>query len=170
MHIELLILRLVHVLGGIAWVGFAAYNTFYLVPTLTEMGPAAGAVTAGLQKRKLFTVLPIIAVVTMLAGIRLMMLVAAGSNGTWFTSATGRAISFGAAASIAGFALGLAVARPAMMRSAALMAERASASADRQREIDGEVTKLRARGGWSAKWSTYLLLAAAAAMAVARYV
>jgi hypothetical protein len=50
MAAEVLVLRLVHILGGIAWVGFAAFNTYFLIPSLGEAGPAAGPVMGGGHK------------------------------------------------------------------------------------------------------------------------
>ena len=67
MAAEMLVLRVVHVLGGVFWVGAMMYNAFFLMPALSQAGPAAGPVMAGMQQRKLFMWLPIVAVATMLA-------------------------------------------------------------------------------------------------------
>ena len=54
MQAEMLILRVVHVLGGIFWVGSALFMAFMLMPALASAGPAAGAVMGAMQRRRLF--------------------------------------------------------------------------------------------------------------------
>ena len=51
MELLLLVLRLVHVVGGILWVGFAVFVPFYLAPAIAEVGPDGGKVMAALQRR-----------------------------------------------------------------------------------------------------------------------
>lgn len=62
MSAELIVLRLVHVLGGIFWVGSGLFMVFFLVPAMGTVGPTAGQVMGGLQQRRLITVVPVIAV------------------------------------------------------------------------------------------------------------
>lgn len=169
MHAELLVLRLAHVLGGIAWVGFAAYNTIFLIPTLAEAGPAAGPVTAGLQKRKLFTALPVLATITIVTGLRLLMITSTGFSAAYFATRPGLAYAAGAVAGIVGFVIAMFLTRPSMLRVGALLAMRPGATPEAQRTIDAEVAALRARASWSGQASTAALIASAAAMAVARY-
>lgn len=169
MSAELVVLRLVHVLGGIAWVGFAAFNTYFLGPALGASGPAAGAVMAKLQERKLFTVLPWIALATMLSGLRLLMLTSTGFSAAYFETRGGFTYAAGGAAALVGFFIALLLTRPSMVRAGALLVQRAAASPDEQRRIDGQVARLRAKAGVSGQVSTLLLLASAAAMALARY-
>ena len=70
MMAELLVLRLVHVLGGVFWVVAMMYNAFFLMPTIAQAGPAAaGPIIAGFQQPKLFVWLPIVAILTMAIGV-----------------------------------------------------------------------------------------------------
>ena len=84
MEAELIVLRLIHVLGGIFWVGSALFTAIYLVPSLAQAGPAAGQVMGALQRRRLFIVLPTVAVLTVLSGIRLMQLTSDGFSAAYF--------------------------------------------------------------------------------------
>lgn len=170
MNAELIVLRLVHVVGGMLWVGFAAYNTFFLLPSMAEAGPAGGPVIAGLQKRKLFVILPILALLVILAGFRLMMIAGQGSNGAWFHSRSGMVFSAGALIAIVVFVFGVTVVRPTMNKVMALSAERAKASPDRQATLDGEIAKLRRRAEIASKASTHALLLTSVTMAIGRYV
>lgn len=169
MHAEIIFLRLLHVVGGMLWVGFAAYNTFFLIPAFADAGPAAAPVFGGLQKRKLFVFLPIIATLTILSGVRLLMIASEGFSAAFFQTRMGLTFTGGGAIGIVGFVIGLLLTRPSMDKAGALMAKRGTASPEEQREIDAKVAKLRALGATSGLWSTALILIAGVAMAVARY-
>ena len=89
MTAEILVLRLVHILGGIFWVGSGLFTTFFLVPALASSGPSAGPVMTALQRRHLFTALPVSALLTILSGLRLMWIGSAGFAPAYFASASG---------------------------------------------------------------------------------
>jgi uncharacterized membrane protein len=167
---ELIALRLIHVMGGIFWVGAMMYNTFFLMPAMNAAGPqASGAVSKGLMARHLFTVMPTVAVLTMLSGLRLMQLTSSGFSATWFQSPGGSTYAMGGLAAIVAFVGGLLLSRPTMMKLGATLAERAQAPADRHAAIDARIAGLRTRASIVNGTVSALLLAAAAAMAVARY-
>ena len=42
-----ILLRLIHIVLGAAWVGMMVMNVVFLTPTLRDAGPAAGPVMAG---------------------------------------------------------------------------------------------------------------------------
>ncbi len=170
MMAETIVLRLIHVLGGIFWVGTMAYNTFFLVPAFAAAGPqATGSITKVLRDRHLFTVLPTVAILVMLSGIRLMQLTSSNFAAAWFHSPSGMTYAIGGAAAIVGFLVGMFIGRPAMMRMSALLGERASAPADRHATLDATITALRARTSVANAVVSVLLLGSAGAMAVARY-
>ena len=77
MNPELAVLRIVHILGGMIWVGTSLFMGSFLMPALATVGPTGGAVIGALKNRRLFTIIPAIALLTMLAGLRLMMIVVA---------------------------------------------------------------------------------------------
>lgn len=166
MQAELLVLRLVHVLGGIFWVGSAFFMAIFLFPALAASGPAAGQVMGAIQRRRIFSVLPTIALLTLLSGVRLMQLTSDNFSAAYFASPGGRVIAWGGTFAIAAFVVGLLIARPAGLRLARLNAGPESTdparAAERQRlqrivKVVGVVNLV-------------LLLAAAVAMAIARYV
>jgi uncharacterized membrane protein len=157
---ELLVLRLVHILGGIWWVGAGLFTTFYVAPALKAAGPAAaGAVMGNMQKRHLFTVMPIVAILTMLSGLRLMMIVSAG-NADWFRHMPGHIYSVSGALAVIAFLASLLVARPAMLKAQKL----AQSGGD-----SATIQKLQQRGATVTMIAVVFLIIAAAGMAVARY-
>lgn len=162
-----LILRLLHVGLGVFWVGAVLFVTFLLLPAMGEAGPAAGAVMAGLQKRRMMEILPLVAVVTIISGFWLYGR-NAGIEG-WAGTRVGIALGTGGLLATIALVLGLVVIRPASIKAAALMAgmtqvpegpERASRMAAAQ--------QLRQRSMTWSRIVALLLILTTALMAVAR--
>ena len=170
MNGEFIVLRLVHILGGIFWVGSGLFTAFFLVPALAKSGPAAGQIMAALQQRRLFTVLPIVALLTIFSGLRLMWLTSAGFDPVYFAGPVGRTFSMSGGFAILAFILSLAVARPAAVRAASLGASLATAPDEATRtRLTAQLTGLRRRGAIASTVVLVLFVLGAAGMAVARY-
>ena len=168
---EFIVLRLVHVVGGLFWVGAGLFNFLWLAPAMMQAGPAAAPIMATLQRRRLFVVLPTVALLTILSGLRLMQLMSNGFSAAYFQ--TGPGATFGAAggAAILAFLLGITVALPTQKRMGALGAALAQATDDAAREATrAEMGRLQRRLAVLGPVVTGLLVLAAAGMAVARYV
>ena len=170
MTAEILVLRLVHILGGIFWLGSGLFTALFLVPALARVGPAgAGPVMGALQQRRLFTVLPIVAIATILSGVRLLHIASSGFAPAYFGTGTGRTLLWSGIAAILAFLLSLIVARPAMVRATALATSMATLSDAERGTRAAEVERLRRRGANATALAMLLLVAAASGMAVARY-
>ena len=155
----LLLLRLVHILSGIFWVGTMMFNTAFLFPAFKDAGPEGAKVGAALAKRRFMVVMPIVALVTILSGVWLFSLVSGGFQATFMQSHMATALSFGAACAIVAFIIGVVVVRPAMVQATTL------AQSNPQR-----AQVLRVRADVVGRVVTALVVLAAAAMAVARYI
>jgi hypothetical protein len=167
---EIIVLRLVHVVGGILWVGAAVFNMLFLAPALRRAGPAAGPIMATLRQRGLFVFLPAVALLTILSGVRLMAIMSGGFDAAWFGSAHGSAYAWSGLIAIVAFVLGVTVTRPLGNRLGALGAELARAEDDAARAALG--AQLASAQKWMAITGlalTAMLLVSAAGMAVARY-
>lgn len=170
MNAELLVLRLVHILGGIFWVGSLMFTSFFLMPALGSSPAVAGEVMAGLQKRRLFTLLPIVALLTILSGLRLLWIVSAGFSDAYLSTSTGRTFSASAVAAIVAFLLSLLVSRPGFLRVGRLSATLATTTDQGARQrISAEMQRLRRRVSIANAIVATLLLLTAAGMAIARY-
>ncbi len=169
MDLILLILRLIHILGGTLWVGFGVFVPLVLAPALGELGPEAGKVMAALQRRGLTTLLPLLALATTLSGLWLYWRVGGVAVSEFLMSRRGLALAAGSLLAIVAYALGMAITRPAMMRVNAALQELATAAASERERIQAAVARLRNRGAVAGQWGSVLLLASAACMAVARY-
>jgi len=167
---EIIALRLIHILGGIFWVGVMLFNVLFLFPAMAAIGPAAGPLMGELQRRRLMTVLPFVAILTMVSGMRLMWITSGGFSPDYFSFPTGRALAVGAVAAVAGFLVGIGVGRPAAMRAAQLGASLASVSDAAERAaMAGTMSAVRRRAAMANAVTMILLVISAGAMAIARY-
>ncbi|MEP6619690.1 MAG: hypothetical protein ABJE47_10250 [bacterium] len=165
---EILVLRLIHIVGGIFWVGSSLFTALFLAPALTTSGVNAGQVFGALQQRRLFTALPLVAVCVILSGMRLMWIASAGSA-TFFASTPGHAFGAAGGCAILAFAISLVVGRPTAVRSARLGAAVATATDEERPKIMAQLAALRTRGARANALTTALLTLAAVGMSVARY-
>lgn len=169
MNAELLVLRLVHILGGIFWVGSLMFTSFFLMPALGSSPAVAGEVMAGLQKRRLFTLLPIVALLTILSGLRLLWIASVGFSDAYLSTSTGRTFSASAVAAIVAFLLSLLVSRPGFLRVGRLSATLATTTDQGAKQrISAEMQRLRRRVAIANAIVATLLLLTAAGMAIAR--
>src|ERR1700674_5327679 len=122
MRAEFLVLRLIHILSGITWVGSGIYTSIFLVPALSSSPAVMGQVMEGLQRRRIFLVLQIVAALTILSGLRLLWIDSAGFAASYFASGTGRTFAISAGAAIVAAVLSFGVGRPAMVRAGTIAA------------------------------------------------
>jgi hypothetical protein len=166
-----IVLRLIHVVAGALWVGMATFTTYYLQPALQEAGPDGGKVMAAIQRRGIMTVMPILAVATLLSGLWLYLRAAGGQHAAFAQSGPGMAFGIGGLAAIAGWLTGMFAMRPAMMKAVALAQSLGPAATPEERQRVGpQAEQLRRRATVAGKAMTHLLFLAIAAMAVARYI
>ena len=165
----LLLLRLFHVVLGVLWVGMMGFTVIFLTPALREAGPSGQPVMAALQRRKLMIVMPLIALGTIISGLMLMERLFR-DMGVVASSRMGLTLIVGGVMSLIAFILGITVMRGAMMGAARLAQSLESASPSERGEIGARIQRLRARGAVVGQVIFGLLLVAAGAMAVARYI
>ena len=166
----LLIMRFLHVMTGIFWAGTMMFTARFLFPAIQDAGPDGAKVGAALAKRGFMTVMPIVALVTILSGLWLYWRVSGGFQSGFMRSGMGTTLAIGALCAITAFILGVVVARPAMLRAMALSQSAAQASPAERDGILKTAQALRARSNSATRLVAVLLGLAAAAMAVARYI
>jgi len=170
MDLYVVVLRLLHIVFGVLWVGFACFVPFVLMPSLMDAGPAAGPVMGAIQRRGLPKIMSAFAGITILAGILLLRRVSGGFRPEFMGSHMGMALSIGALAALIAFAIGMIMVRPAMTKAATLSEGLGSVTSDSERAaLMATIGALRTRGAAGGKWVAWLLLFALAAMASARY-
>jgi hypothetical protein len=165
------VLRLVHIISGVFWVGSVMFTALLLAPTLRALGPGAGPVMNQLVKvRKLPMVMMSSALLTMAAGIWLFMIDMSLSQGAFMKSGSGMTFSIGAVFAILAFAVGMAVNLPASKRLAAIGTAVAARGGPPTPEEQGELQRLNGRMSTASQIVMILLVLATGAMAIARYV
>ena len=170
MDTYMVVLRVVHILAGVFWVGAALTTILFLQPTAHEVGPAAGPFMAHLAgKKRLVDWVLRAAGLTILAGVLMYWRVSGGLNTDWIGSAEGIAVTVGALCGIAAFSLGLTVVKPTIMATLAIGREVAASGGTPTPEQGAKLQALQKRGKDVGQIIVPLLIVAVAAMAAARY-
>ena len=167
----MVVLRLIHIVGGVIWVGAVVLMTMFVVPAMRGAGQAGGRVMQELvQRRRLSFYMNIVGGLTMLSGLTMYGYLAARTDGVWAGSRPGMVFGFGALATIVAAVLGGAIVGRAGKQLGAL-GERVQASGSPPSAADAaQMEALQARMGRTSRIVAVLILIAAASMAIARYV
>jgi uncharacterized membrane protein len=165
-----IVLRIVHILAGVFWVGSGLFFFFLLEPTVTELGPQGAPVMRHLtEKKRMPFVILTASGLTVLAGLLLYWRSSGGFDVDWITSSTGLTFTLGGAAAIVAFLMGFVAIKPRVDRMAAIGGEVAAAggtpSQSQLAEIQGIQHSLRTIG----LVDMILLTFAVVAMAAARF-
>ena len=170
MDIALVILRFLHIVLGAYWAGVMIFTALYLEPSVRAAGPAGGQVMGQLVARGHLTVMPIVALITILTGVDLLRRVSGGFDPAWTASPMGIALTIGAISAIVAFVIGVFVMRPATLRVMALTQAAMQAPEGPARDAQlAAVAPLRRRVTLTMRWVAVLLGIAVTTMAVARY-
>lgn len=155
MDIGLIVLRVLHIVLGSFWVGTIFFTALFLMPAMAAAGPDAAKVGQALQQRRFMTIVPIMAVLTMLTGVDLLRRASTNFQSAWFGSGPGMGYSTGMLAAVAAFIVGFFIMRPLMLKAMTLP--------------PAEGAPLRAKAMRMNQIVAVLLLVAVSAMAAARY-
>jgi hypothetical protein len=163
-----IVLRLLHILGGIFWVGTMILLAGFLLPTARATGPNGGRFMQHLMlHRRLPVYLGLAALLTVLSGIILYARMAAATHGAWAGSRPGIAYGVGAVAAILAAAVGGPIGSSAGRKMLAV--GQAIGPGGPSAEQQAELARLQGRMALGARIAASLLLVAASAMAVGRY-
>jgi len=163
MAMEMMALRIVHMLGGVFWAGSVFFISYFLLPSMQQAGSAAaGPVMLGLNQRKLFTIMPLVALISILAGFRMMQIVSGGFLTDYFWSSAGRWYAGSSVPVLFGFFVGVFIGRPAALTALKLGAE------DREKHA-AEIGRLQMRAALAMRFTASMLMLGVIGMAAARY-
>lgn len=169
----IVLLRLVHILAGIFWLGATLTLAAFLLPAMRDIGPSAGPfMRQVMQARRLRLWINISMTLAILAGFALYGIDSATSAGVFARSATGKVLGLGALFAIVAAGFAGAMSQPAGNKLNALserLAEAQRTGAANPSDILGQVEALRTRISRGLTISAVLLLLSATTMAIARY-
>jgi uncharacterized membrane protein len=160
-----LLLRLIHILAGVFWVGAIFVIAGFLLPTARAMGREGGRF---MQQRRLPIFLAIAALLTVFSGFTLYGRLVSATHGAWAGTPPGMAYGVGGLAAILGALVGMVVSGPAARRMAALGLRGAGEGAPSAAQ-QAEIERLQGRLVLGSRLVAGFLAVAAGAMAVARY-
>ena len=158
--VVLFLLRAIHIVGGVLWVGGVVVVGLFLLPATQAVGPAAQPMMQFIMgRRKLPVYLMSLGVVTTLGGLLLFYRNVSLTRGVWARSPMGVGISVRAAAAILALIVGMTVSAPA--------AKKMNGPPDSMTPDQRAVLMRRLTLG--ARLTFFLLLVSALFMATARY-
>lgn len=166
------VLRLVHIIGGVFWVGSVMFATLILAPSLKALGPGAGPVMNQLVKvRKMPIAMMISGILTVAAGLWLLMIdMRTAQSGMFMQSGMGRTLSLGGGIAILALIFGMTVNLPASKKLAALGGAIAARGGPPNPEEAAEMQRLSGRMYVAGQVVMVMLILATVAMALARYI
>jgi uncharacterized membrane protein len=166
----LLVLRLLHIVIGVFWVGAVVFIAFFLIPSIRASGAAGGAVMQRLTSRQMHLWLMGASILTVLSGIGLYWHDSAGfSSSAWLGSGPGRTFGLGAVLALVAIAIGMAVNSRAAKQLGDLAAQVQAGGRPPSPDEASAMQRLQDRLATGAVLAAILLLVATAAMAAARY-
>jgi hypothetical protein len=166
-----LVLRLIHVVVGVVWGGAIVFIAAFLLPALRGVGPASGPVMGYLvEKKKMPMYLMAGVALTVLSGLTLYWNDSSGFHSEWMKSGPARTFGAGGVLAIIVAIMGMTINAPAAKKMAAIGAAVRASGGPPSAEQAAELARLQARLAGAMKVAAVLVIAAAALMAVARYV
>ena len=166
MNILVVILRLLHIISGVLWVGASLVMFFFVGPTLAATAEAGQKFAQHLIRKTRFTaIITISAILTVLAGASLYWIDSDGLSSAWTHSSVGLGFGLGAGFGLLGLIFGI------------MVGNSNSAIAKLGSQIQGKPTPeqlaqigaLRKRLSVVSPLNAYSLILATLLMAIARY-
>ena len=166
----LIVLRFLHIVAGVLWVGGVVFVAAFLMPSLRAVGPTAGAVMAQIGQVRKYPIFAMVqATLVILSGIALIIEDSGAAPGSWMQSGAGRMFSTGGALAILGAVLGMTLSSPAARKMGAIAGGVAKRGGAPTAEEAAEMQRLQAKVAGSTRVVAALLILATIAMAIARY-
>jgi len=160
------LLRIIHIVGGVIWVGGTLTMTFFIGPTIGATAEAGQKFVGHLMNNLKFSNrMAAASGSTILAGFILYWIDSQGFSSPWMSSGAGRGFGIGAGFALVGFVFGILIGQTtkAMAKLGAQMQGKPSA------EQMSQMQKIRGQQGTYSIIATVALLLALVFMAIARY-
>lgn len=171
MDMEIIVLRLLHIVFGVIWAGWAVSLWLFVEPAARASGAAGGVfmqnITGNTPLLKVMTIAPLLVII---AGIRLLWITSGGFDGAWMATSQGITLLLGSVSGIVVFIYGMMVMRPAGMRMGALAQQIQAGGAPPTPEQLAEIGKLRQTLSTGGRIAAIALIVTTALMSVARFV
>lgn len=166
MNVLVIVLRLIHILSGVFWVGGAMISAFFLAPAAAATGEAGQKMMGYMiTKGRMSVRITAAAILTVLAGAALYWKDSNGLTSAWTTSATGWGFGIGAVFALIGLYFGIQVGLNVKKIGEIAATAQGKPSPDQLADIQAAQKRL----SLVSQISTVALVLALACMATARY-
>jgi uncharacterized membrane protein len=162
--VVLFLLRAIHIIGGVFWVGGIVMVTLFVLPAARSVGPSGQQMLMDIMlRRKLSVYLIASAILTTIAGFLLYGRNMSLSAGAWGRSPMGIGMTVGAVCAIIAVIIGMTISAPAAKKMAAAGAPGGTPLTEEERN------RLQRLTGVASRVVLVLLAVAVMTMATARY-
>lgn len=168
MDLYVIVLRLVHVLAGVLWVGGVWVLAGFVEPTSRSLGPDGGRFMQRLVPR-FSTAMLWSATLAVLSGLLLYWRASGGLRLAWITTGTGLALTVGGLAALGASYFGFWVVNRTGRRLMALGAAIQAQGAPPTPEQGAEMAALQERIRQGGVWTAALLVVTVVGMAAGQY-
>jgi hypothetical protein len=166
-----LLIRLLHVLTGVVWVGGAILIAGHLMPAVRAAGAGGAAVMKQLTVvQRLPAKLALLGITAIASGGYLLWIESAGLSSNWISTGPGITYCVGAIATLLAAIIGIGINIPAANRMGALAAAVNARAQGATPDENQTLGRLAARIAGGTRVVALLLVLATASMAVARYI
>jgi uncharacterized membrane protein len=170
MDIYLIILRIVHILAGVLWVGSAGFFVFLVSPTAQAIGSAGHQFTYHLVARRRYPqYISVVAALTMVSGVLLFFKVSGGLQLGWIKTGAGLMLTIGSLIGILTAPIGKFGIVPRATRLGVLGQSLATAGGPPNTAQVAEFDKVDRELAFYERIDFIMLTVSLVAMAVARY-
>ena len=168
MDIYMSILRTIHILFGIFWVGTTFFFVLFFDPIIKASGPAGGTVMGRLTLTRFNVLMAVSSILTVVVGFVMYVIDSDGLQITWITTPPGVTLLLGSLAGILASLVGFTIQMPTGARMTALQKEiQAAGGAPAPAHLQ-EMQVLQTRITNATRWGAVLMVIAVLGMAVAR--
>ena len=166
MNAFVILLRLVHIVSGVFWVGAGLMTYFFMSPAVAATGESGQKMMGHMiTKGKMSVRVTVAAILTVLAGAILYWIDSGGLTSAWTTSPAGWGFGIGGLFALAGFGTGMMVGQNAAKLGQIAAAAQGKPSPDQIAEMQAAQKRM----GNASRLSTIALIIALVCMATARY-
>ena len=169
MTLLVLVLRALHVVGGVLWAGSAIFYFLFVEPSVKGAGPAGPKVMQNLLARRYPLFMNVVSGLTVVAGLWLFWIVSGGLNMGWITSGPGVGFALGSVVALVVYAIGFFMLRPRADRMGHLGAAIGQAGGQPTPDQAAEMHRLNEEMASIGRIDAILLTISLLAMATARY-
>lgn len=168
---ELLVLRVLHLVCGMFWVGSMLFLSVFLMPAFQQSGSASAVVMARLLRPRFLITLPVAALVTLLTGFTLAWRDGGNNLAVFARTPSGQVFTMSGGLAVVAFVIGFLVSRPSSEEMARLLARLSTLPDDEARTAVGaRLAIVQRRSALAGQAVTVLVVLTAIGMAVARYI